>query len=155
MSTERIPAALIDIDGVLCDVGYTPPSDGFKWDEFIVADLDRTAIEEGIMVVHSFIRMGLFPVFLTARPERMRAQTEKMLVQYGFGGNAKLIMARDSVTVDSDYEYQLNQMREKERCLVVHSLTTQYSFLYAIDDQQYNIDMFRRYGIPTLMATFR
>lgn len=151
---KKIRAVLVDIDGILTDVGYNVSPEGFKWDEFVQADFYRTPISAGIMLVQGLINMGLFPVFLTARPEFMRAQTEDMLSQYGFTSGRVMYMASNTTAIDADNMYQLNQMMEKERVINENKLLETYSFKYAIDDQELNCELYRRLNIPTIKGMF-
>jgi hypothetical protein len=150
---NRKPAVLIDIDGVLCQVPYEVGPIEFSWANFRVADLDRKPIEEGIGLVRMLISQGLYPVFLTARPEYMRFQTEQMLAEYGFHGVCYMA-STEATTKGGGENYHVHQMMEKSRNISRNNLMEQYDFLYAIDDQELNAKLFRELGIPTLQARF-
>lgn len=146
------PAVLIDIDGVICNVGYEVGPVKFKWMDFMDADLTRKPIIEGIALVKMFIAQGLYPVFLTARPEFMREQTEQMLAEYGFHG--KLFMASTEASLKGGDHYQTFQMLEKDRVIKANKLMETYNFMYAIDDQTQNAELFESLGIPSLQPRF-
>jgi hypothetical protein len=145
------PAILIDIDGVICNTDYKPTPEKFDWEKFMEAE--HHPIEPGIRLVQGLINAGLYPVFLTARPEFMREQTEKMLADLGFHGVC--YMASNETAKGNCHEnYQQDQMEEKDRILFEEGLTEEFDFLYAIDDQELNAKMFKAWGIPTLKAMF-
>jgi len=150
----RTTAILVDIDGVLCDVAYHPmDAEDFTWGAFVKADLEkRERIDAGITLVKCLVEAGCYPVFLTARPEYMRYQTEKMLAEYGFHGIC--YMADNKTARDGDRAYHVRQMQEKWRIIVEDELQIKYNFLYAIDDQKDNARLFNSLGIPTMQARF-
>lgn len=154
MTDQRIPAVLVDIDGVLCDVPYNMSHDPeeFSWDDFMESDLDRRPISAGITLVRMMRFQGLKTIFLTARPEFMRVQTRAMLKGYGLVGD--MYMASDSTTTQVHRNYQATQAVEKDRIIDEFKLTERYNFLYAIDDQEHNIKVYQSWGIPTLKAGF-
>ncbi|MDX6224158.1 MAG: hypothetical protein QOE64_534 [Frankiales bacterium] len=75
------PLAVIDIDGVLADVRHRlhhlqqRPKD---WDAFFAAAADDPPLEEGLAVVRK-LAADHDVVYLTGRPERLRAVTERWL----------------------------------------------------------------------------
>lgn len=78
--------AVIDIDGVLADVGHRlhhlegPRKD---WDGFFGAMDDDSLIDSGRDAVRAASASGLQIVYLTGRPERYRRQTEAWLRMHG------------------------------------------------------------------------
>jgi len=152
-NNNRKPAVLVDIDGVLCQVGYEVGPTEFKWEEFMAADLDRKPIEEGIGLVRMLISQGLYPVFLTARPEYIRFQTEQMLAEYGFHGLCYMASVK-ATEQGGGKNYQTYQALEKNRIIQESNLMEEFEFVYAIDDQERNCNVFRALGIPTLQARF-
>jgi hypothetical protein len=150
---NRKPAVLIDIDGVLCQVPYEVGPLKFSWDEFMEADLKRAPIEAGIGLARMLIAQGLYPVFLTARPESMRFQTEQMLAEYGFHGMCYMA-SNEATKAGGGENYQLYQMMEKARVILKNRLMEEFDFLFAIDDQELNVKLFKELGIPTIKAMF-
>jgi len=150
----RVKAILVDIDGVICDVPYEVTPEDFLWEKFMVADLDRKPINAGNLLVHQLVDCGgLYPVFLTARPEFMRYQTEKMLAEYGHHGLCHMA-SNESAEKGGGVNYQSYQMIEKARIICENKLQDEFDFVYAIDDQEENAKLFKGLGIPTLQARF-
>jgi hypothetical protein len=88
--------AVVDIDGVVADVRHRlkyvdgRPKD---WDAFFAAAKDDPPLAEGIARVTGLLAQHDV-VFLTGRPERCRADTERWLVSHGIGGR-RVIMRRN------------------------------------------------------------
>ena len=93
METRQI--AVVDIDGVVADVRHrlkyvdSRPKD---WDAFFTAARDDPPLAEGIARVIELLADHEV-VFLTGRPERCRADTERWLTKHGIGGRC-VIMRR-------------------------------------------------------------
>jgi hypothetical protein len=147
----RIAAVLIDIDGVLCNVDWDCTPETFTWQEFQKRDVDRITLWEGVILAKMFIQAGLHPVFLTARNENMREQTEKFLADIGMHGCLVMTSSGEGSEVEG-YDYQEVQAESKEKAL--ESLVNEFCFIYAIDDQQANCEVYRSFGIPVLKAMF-
>lgn len=151
---SRKPAILVDIDGVLCDVPYNPEPEDFTWDKLMKADLQREPIKAGIQLVKCLVDQGLYPVFITARPDFMRFQTEKFLNDCGFYGLCYMATVEASKLMTGP-NYRYHQKMEKDRIIREHNLTEEFDFLYAIDDHEENARMYKEWwNIPTLQARF-
>jgi hypothetical protein len=148
---SRESGVLVDIDGVLCDTDYRPDPVDFSWEDFMKAE--QRNIEAGIQLVRCLANSGLTPVFLTARPEMMRYQTEEMLAHFGFHGPCYMA-SNKTVKNHNHATYLYDHMVEKDRILLENALTEEFRFLYAIDDQELNIAMYKTWGIPTLHTGF-
>lgn len=146
---KRTRAVLIDIDGVICNTDYKPAPENFDWEKFM--DAEHHPIEPGIRLVQGLISAGFYPVFLTARPEFMREQTEQMLAGCGFHGVCYMAPNK-TAEVGCKVDYQLLQMEQKRETLT--DLVKDFDFLYGVDDQEPNVQMFKEFGIPTLKAVF-
>jgi hypothetical protein len=89
------PYAVLDIDGVLADVRHRlghldqRPKD---WDAFFGAAADDLPLEEGLAVARRLASSHEI-VYLTGRPERSRADTERWLDRYGLPAG-RLVMRR-------------------------------------------------------------
>lgn len=85
-SAERRPLAVVDIDGVLADVGHRlhflerRPKD---WSRFFAAARHDPPHPEGMALVADLVEGGHEVVLLTGRPERWRADTEAWLAEQG------------------------------------------------------------------------
>ena len=144
-------ALLVDIDGIIEHrPNYTPKPTNFDWNDWLHAK--AVPIEEGIALVKQLtVCAGLHPVFLTARPEQFRAQTEEMLASYGLYGDLFITPKRmKDFQVCEDFRMIQAEMKRR----ILNDLVLEYNFAYGIDDQQENCDMFREFGIPTLRGMF-
>ena len=90
---DERPLAVVDIDGVVADVRHrlhhitTRPKD---WDAFFAAAAADPPHLEGVNLVHKLARDHEV-VFLTGRPDRLRADTVAWLERNGLGGH-RLVM---------------------------------------------------------------
>ncbi|MEO6712621.1 MAG: hypothetical protein ABIM89_04235 [Mycobacteriales bacterium] len=88
MTTAARPLAVIDIDGVVADVRHRlrhverAPKD---WNAFFAAAPGDSVLDDGIARVLSLAEDHDI-VFVTGRPERCRADTERWLTAAGIGG---------------------------------------------------------------------
>ena len=143
-ATER-PLAFVDIDGVLADVRHRlhfierRPRD---WDGFFAAAVDDPAHPEGIALVAT-LQADHEIVFLTGRPHRLAADTERWLAQQGVGGH-RLVMRpeRDRRPAASVKLELLRQLAHGRQVAVV------------IDDDADVIRTMRNAGYPTFHAAW-
>mgnify|MGYP000571986938 CR=1 FL=1 len=143
--------AIIDIDGVLCNVDFEFGTDTFKWKEYAEKDKQRKVLWRGVDLVEMFISSKITPVYLTARHEGMRQQTQDFLDSLDLWGD--LIMSScgsDEQPLDKQFQQKQAQIKREE----VQKLVQMYTVLYAVDDQEANCRMYREFGIPTLKAMF-
>jgi len=88
------PLAVVDLDGVLADVRHRlnhlerRPK---EWDAFFDAAVADPVLPEGRAVVDRLVAEGHDLVYLTGRPERLRAETEEWLSAHGLPP-ARLLM---------------------------------------------------------------
>ena len=144
VATER-PLAFVDIDGVLADVRHRlhfierRPRD---WDGFFAAAVDDPAHPEGIALVET-LQADHEIVFLTGRPHRLAADTERWLTQQGVGGH-RLVMRpeRDRRPAASVKLELLKQLADGRHVAVV------------IDDDADVIRTMRNAGYPTFHAAW-
>ena len=89
------PLAVVDLDGVVADVRHRLVHlRGRKnWDAFFNAAGDDPAHPEGLAIVAT-LAAGHDIVYVTGRPERLRAVTEAWLDDHGVGGH-RLLMRGD------------------------------------------------------------
>jgi len=143
-ATER-PLAFVDIDGVLADVRHRlhfierRPRD---WDGFFAAAVDDPAHPEGIALVET-LQADHEIVFLTGRPHRLAADTERWLAQHGVGGH-RLVMRpeRDRRPAASVKLELLRRLARGRQVAVV------------IDDDADVIRTMRNAGYPTFHAAW-
>lgn len=151
-TSGRRAAVLIDIDRVLCHVNWNPKPSEFNWKEFMKRDLKRTVLMEGVTLAHMMVDQGLFPVFLTARHKGMELQTTAFLREMGFHYGDLVMTSDGDGEEQSQEDYQEAQAAGKLKAM--EKLVKKYCFVYAIDDQEANCDVYREFGIATLMARF-
>lgn len=95
MDAER-PLAVVDIDGVVADVRHRLRHiEGRRkdWDAFFAAAVDDPPHLEGVNLVGK-LAADHDVLFLTGRPERLRADTVAWLERHGLGGH-RLAMRPD------------------------------------------------------------
>jgi hypothetical protein len=113
--TEPTPWAVLDIDGVLADVGHrlhhldTRPKD---WDGFFADAPDDPLLPEGTAVA-ARLAGQMRIVYLTGRPERCRHDTEDWLRRHGLP-EGRLLMRPDRDRRPSRL-YKLDQLRRLAR----------------------------------------
>lgn len=89
------PLAIVDIDGVVADVRHRlhhldrRPK---NWDGFFAAAVADPPHPEGLAVVERLARDHEL-VYVTGRPEHLRAATEAWLADHGIGGHRLLMRA--------------------------------------------------------------
>ena len=93
---ERRPLAVIDIDGVVADVRHRLPlieRRPKRWDEFFASSADDPPLATGVALVLE-LAADHDVIWLTGRPERNRALTERWLAEQGLP-DGTLLMRRD------------------------------------------------------------
>jgi hypothetical protein len=143
-SSDR-PLAFVDIDGVLADVRHRlhyierRPRD---WDGFFAAAVDDPAHAEGIALVET-LQADHEVVFLTGRPHRLAAESERWLTQHGVGGHRLVMRPERDRRPAAVVKFELlRQIAEGRRVAVV------------IDDDRDVIGTMRNAGYPTFHATW-
>ncbi|HVE98877.1 MAG TPA: hypothetical protein VNA12_06835 [Mycobacteriales bacterium] len=84
------PLAVVDIDGVVADVTHRLHHLSARpknWGEFFAAAVDDPPLEEGVRRVR-VLQVDHDVVYLTGRPEWLRADTERWLEANGILGSA-------------------------------------------------------------------
>jgi hypothetical protein len=75
--------AVFDVDGVLADVGHRRHHLFRRdWEAFFAAAADDPPLHTGITLARQCADAGLTPVYLSGRPERLRAVTAAWLEQH-------------------------------------------------------------------------
>ena len=158
MYNSRIPAVLVDIDGVVTNVVSKLQPDTFNWNDYMVeAQENHEPIMAGVELVQFFDSVGLQIVYVTARPEFMRYQTKEMLTNYKIGDsliNKPYLYMTPSGAANQQYGSDYKKVQARMKNEMVGRLVKQFNFKYALDDQSKNCHEFRQYGIPTLQAWF-
>ena len=142
MDEER-PLAIVDLDGVVADVRHRlrhiekRPKD---WDAFFDAARDDPPHAEGIAVVQR-LEQDHEVVYLTGRPERCRADTERWLDHHGIGGHELLMRSGRDRRPAAVVKVEILRTRSAERTVGI-----------VVDDDDRVVDAMRRAGYPVLHA---
>lgn len=138
-------AIIVDLDGTLTDNTHRIHmfnQDVKDWtyiNELSRYDLPHTWCQE---LVHLYKDAGYKIIFLTGRAANARPVTVEWLTRY--------------ISPHVDYELHMRAEHDhREDCLckqeiLVNSLLPRYDIVFAIDDRQQNVEMFRSLGIVCL-----
>ena len=141
--TSEQALGFVDIDGVVADVRHrlhhleSRPKD---WDGFFAAAQDDPVHEEGVALVDR-LAQDCEVVFLTGRPESLRADTQDWLHRHGMGGHRLLMRPRGDRRPARQVKLQLLRQLAHGRHVAV-----------VVDDDPLVIDAMRQAGHPTLHA---
>ncbi len=144
MGDDSRPLAVVDIDGVLADVGHRlhfldhRPKD---WDRFFDAARSDTPHHQGLALVAELVASGNQLVLLTGRPERCRADTEAWLREQGV--DHELLVMRPRRDRRPAAEVKVAQLEVLARGRVVAMV---------VDDDQRVIEAMDGAGYPTRLA---
>lgn len=138
------PLAVVDIDGVLADVGHRlhyldrRPKD---WNRFFAAARHDPPHTQGVALAAKLADEGHELVLLTGRPERWRADTEMWMADHGVGH--QLLVMRPAGDRRPAAEVKVAQLRVLARDRVV---------AVVVDDDQRVIEAMGQAGYPTRLA---
>lgn len=137
--------AVVDIDGVVADVRHRlfhveqQPKD---WDAFFAAAHRDPVHLEGVALVRRLAR-DYEIVFLTGRPEKLRADTEAWLEQNDLGGHQLVMRPHGN-------RRPANQLKLE----LLRKLAADREVAAIVDDDPLVIATMKRAGYPTLHATW-
>ncbi|MDP1795361.1 MAG: hypothetical protein Q8K63_14580 [Acidimicrobiales bacterium] len=140
---EPLPIALVDIDGVVADVRHRVhfveqrPKD---WGRFFAEAKHDPPQAEGIAVVQRLLEDHEI-VYLTGRPEHLRADTEEWLAAHGLGGHRLLMRRSDDRRPSARFKVQAAANLAKRRHIGI-----------VVDDDTSVIAAMKAAGYPTLLA---
>ena len=136
----RRKAVLLDLDGTVLTVtpGWTPEGND-EWEE---RTMHASVIQLAAYVVALLKQEGYVIVALTARGMTCKKYTMKKLRQTGLD---KLV---DSIYHRPVRYEGVRSASYKEA--MVRSLSRRYAFEHALDDEDPNLEVFRRLGIPNV-----
>lgn len=143
MTSERV-LAFVDIDGVVADVRHrlehveSHPKD---WDAFFAAAPLDPVHEDGVVLVRLLEERDHEVVFLTGRPDRLRADTAAWLERHDLG-RFQLVM-RPAGDRRPANVVKLELLRRLARGREVGVV---------VDDDPLVVEMMRKAGYPTLHA---
>ena len=139
------PVAVIDLDGVVCDARnrqhlVTPPRK--QWDAFFDAAAEDPPLPEGVALALA-LRHDHDLVWLTGRPERVRAITEEWLSRHGLPAEPLLMRG------DADRRPARTLKREALR-----ELGTERRIALVVDDDPAVVRELQGEGLPVRQATW-
>jgi hypothetical protein len=141
--TDPQPIAFVDLDGVVADVRHRVhhvekrPKD---WKRFFAEAVSDLPHAEGLAVVERLLEDHEV-VFLTGRPEHLRADTEDWLTQHGIGGHRLLMRRANDRRPSAQFKVQEAQRMARTRRIAI-----------VIDDDTSVIAAMQAAGFPTLAA---
>jgi hypothetical protein len=142
---EKRPLAIIDIDGVVADVRHRvhyveqKPKD---WDRFFAAAIHDAPHPEGLAVVAT-LATECDVIFLTGRPEHLRADTQSWLDANGLDGH-RLVMRPEGDRGPSA-RFKVRRLQQLARGTTVAMV---------VDDDAKVIAAMKDAGFPTMHATW-
>lgn len=142
MDDER-PLALIDLDGVVADVRHRLhhlQGRRKNWPAFFAAARHDDVHPEGVAIVET-LRREYEVVYLTGRPEHLRADTERWLADHGLGGHRVVMRPEGDRRPAAVVKVELAQELAAGRAVGI-----------VVDDDPVVLDAMQRAGVPTYAA---
>jgi len=142
--TETV--VVVDIDGVLADVAHRLAhlrSRPARWAAFFAAAGADPPLEAGVALARGYAAQGLGVVYLTGRPERIRALTADWLRRHDLPAG-RLLMRPDP-------DRRPAPVLKRE---VVSRLADEVVIHLVVDDDDRVVDALRAAGFPVLLATW-
>jgi hypothetical protein len=142
---QQRPVAVVDIDGVVADTRHRLHHiDGPRrdWGRFFAAAVDDPPHPEGRAIVAT-LALEHDVVFLTGRPSRYRAATERWLADQGLGGHR--VLMRDDGDRRPAARFKLD---------VIEALRTDRQLDVVVDDDPDVLAAVAALGVPTFAATW-
>jgi len=141
-------AIIVDLDGTLCNIDhrkkYIDGSLGKKdWDKFYEGcgeDKVNEWCEHIIVTTNSY---GVPPIFITGRPEKYRGITNSWI-------NDTLGFLNTDLHMRPNDDFRKDSILKKE--LYEKHIKGKYDVLFAIDDRQQVVDMWREEGLVCLQC---
>lgn len=134
--------AVIDIDGVLADVGHRlhliegRPKD---WAAFFAGAVEDPVLPEGAAVARQAAQDGLEVIYLTGRPERLRADTVAWLRRWGLPEG--LVVMRPDRDHRPARVFKVQALRDMDRDVA-----------WVLDDDPEVLDALTEAGFSTRLA---
>lgn len=136
---------MVDIDGVVADVRHrlhhlaARPK---RWEAFFAAAKDDPPHEEGLAAVRALAEDHRI-VYVTGRPERLRADTDAWLDRHSIGGHRLEMRGNDDRRPAAQVKLQLVRRLANEATVVV-----------VVDDDADVLATLAGAGFPTFAATW-
>lgn len=142
---SETPMAVFDVDGVVADVRHRlrfvarRPKD---WIRFFAAAGRDPALAEGVALVHEYAA-GHRIVWLTGRPERLRAVTERWFADQGLPAGLLLMRPDDDRRPARDYKLARLRRLSKDGTVSV-----------VVDDDPAVVKNLKKEGFPVRLASW-
>ena len=143
--SEHPLTAVVDIDGVLADVRHRlrhvteRPKD---WRAFFDAAPDDPLLDEGERTVRALAEV-YDVVYLSGRPERLRAVTERWFQRHDLPPGRLLLRPHDDYRPSRDYKLE-----------ALRTLAVDHTVVVLVDDDPRVLDAVRAAGFDVLPATW-
>ena len=145
-------AIIIDIDNCWLDsrpwIKYVPFSSKNEedWNAFYkkvyLCKPNKSFITEIMSLIEE---LKLYPVFITSRSDRVMDSTK-----FQIENNSSLIVGETCDLFMRTKEHRYAKSDEVKNA-ILNELKGQYNFLYGIDDTQENLEVFKKYGVKTVI----
>ena len=132
---------IFDIDGTLCDLSHRLPLKKSKKLFHLSCINDKPKFE--IIALYKSLSKNYKIVGISCRPEFSRSQTLKWLNYYNIFFDE--LFLRDDNDTRNDAEIKFDFLNE---------LKLKYKILFAVDDRQSVVDMFRKNGVTCLQVDY-
>lgn len=139
------PLAIVDLDGVVADVRHRLAHLAGRrkdWDRFFAAAGDDPAHPEGLAIVHTLAADHEI-VYVTGRPERLRAVTEAWLDEHDIGGRRLLMRPAGD-----------RRPAAQTKLGIVRRLAADRPVAVVVDDDPDVLGAMRSAGFPVFAATW-
>jgi phosphoglycolate phosphatase-like HAD superfamily hydrolase len=140
---ELPPVAVFDLDGVLADARHRLhylSGRPRNWNAFFSSAEHDPLLERGAALLHDLASSAEI-VYLTGRPERNRAMTQRWLAAHGLPP-ARLLMRRNTDHRPARY-FKREALRQ---------LATRRKVAVVVDDDPLVVDLLRAEGFPARLA---
>jgi hypothetical protein len=140
---DEPPLALIDLDGVVADVRHRLrhlQGRRKNWPAFFAAAKDDDVHPEGVAIVET-LRRDHEVIYLTGRPEHLRADTEHWLAAHGLGGHRLVMRPERDRRPAAVVKVELLRQLAAGRVVGI-----------VVDDDPVVLDAMQRAGVPTYAA---
>ena len=150
---EDIPTVIFDIDGTLADITHRVHlAQAKKFNEFFDAMVDDVPNGPIVALLNGILNTGSLDTYLqviycTGRPEKYRSVTQSFINDIqGYSRDCPLLMRPNKQRSVPDYEIKQGMLDG------ILNHVSKENILYAVDDRQQVVDMWRSNGITCLQC---
>ena len=150
---EDIPTVIFDIDGTLADITHRVHlAQAKKFNEFFDAMVDDVPNKPIVALLNGILNTGSLDTYLqviycTGRPEKYRSVTQSFINDIqGYSRDCPLLMRPNKQRSVPDYEIKQGMLDG------ILNHVSKENILYAVDDRQQVVDMWRSNGITCLQC---